>query len=671
MRSLLDRRRRRLAAAVAVWTCAGLGRARAITIRDDVDPSLYVALGAQSQYAAEGFLEVNTGSSGNVTNYNFQTATLIAPDWILTAAHGLVNGTSAYSPSLMTFGQGATAGFPAPISVSQVIIESGFNGNLTVGNDLALVQLSTPVTSVAPATIYSSSLGTLVGQTATVVGYGYTGTGSQGYNTSVIGTRRAMQNVIDTFGQNIVFGGADGDQEYNLSNFSRNIMFTDFDSPNSADWETTNIMGDPTPLPLEGATAPGDSGGGVFVCVNGQTYLAGVTSFGDNMTVSPPLSEYGDFDGYTALTASSSLNLINSTLVTTSSWNQSGGGTWAGLADWSNSNIPEFARATANFGGAITTASTVTLDAAWTVGTINFNNTNSYTLAAGNGGSLTLDSGRSNASAALTDNGGTHFITAPLALNSNLLVTIVNPGDSLLLSGLITGGTNLTIAGSGTLRFGPGVSTPTFGAVTVNSGATLDISTNAVAINYGSPGDSPIAQIAAALGTGYNSGTWTGTGITSSAAAVPGAVKLSVGYADGNTDTGTTAQPNQVLIKYTLAGDANLDGVVNFADFAIVLKYFDQGGTDWSQGNFEYATTGATTNFNDFADVLRNFLQPIPGAGSSEALGNNVLPLGEAALVSVDLTGVQLPEPGAAVLGAVGALGLLSRRRQSENGRGQ
>lgn len=649
----------RLAAAVTAAFCAQSRLAWAITVRDDTDPSLYVNLSAQPAYAASGYIDILTSQSGNVANYNFESGTLIAPDWVLTAAHGVVSGGSVtFSPSAITFGQGPTASFAAPNSVAQVVVEPGFNGDLTQGNDLALIQLSAPITGVAPAAIYPTSLGSVLGQTVTVVGYGDTGNGITGYAAGTLGTRRAMQNVLDNQGGDITNGGADGNTQYSLGQFNSNIVFSDFDSPNSANWPTTNLMGDPAPLPLEGATAPGDSGGGVFLSVNNQTYLAAVTSFGYNFNSNNPLSQYGDAEGYTSLTAAQSINFISANLAVSSTWQLTGGGTWASLSSWNNANIPEFAKASANFGSAALTPSTVTLDANWTVGTLTFNNTNSYTLAAGNGGALTFDGGKTSATTLLTDNGGSHFITAPVALNSNLRVTVANLGDVLTLSGPITGRKNLSIFGNGTLRFAAGVATPTFSAVSVNTGSTLDITTNAVVISYGL--QDPISTIAGELATGYSNGTWTGTGITSSAAAGNNSV-LAVGYADGNTDANTPAGQNQILIKYTLAGDANLDGLVNFQDLVTVVQNFNKPGTDWAQGNFTY---GASTNFADLVAVVQNFNKVLtPAFTASEQLGGSRMPLGFSA--SISPTAVVLPESSGLLAVGMGTAALLARRSRA------
>jgi len=616
---------------------------------------MYTALSAESQYAASGYVDVLTGESESGPLYNFLSGTLIAPDWVLTAAHGVTVNESgpAYPASVITFGQGTDFALPAADSVSQVIVEDGYDGDFYAGDDLALLQLSTPITTVAPAQLYRSNRATLLGQTATVIGYGYSGTGLTG-DTGPIGTRRGMQNVIDTFGGDTVQGGTAGDpMTYDLTGFSNNTFFTDFDAPETASWQNTNIMGSPSPLPLEGATAPGDSGGGVFVTVNSQTYLAGVTSFSYNFNTTPT-GEYGDVDGYTWVNAGPSLGLIDSTLEVTSNWNSSGGGSWAGLSNWDSGGIPEYMAATANFGSAIQTSSTVTLDAAWTVGTVSFNSTNSYTLAPGTGGSLTLFNG-GNSLAALTDNCGSHFITAPMSFSSNVVVTVANAGDVLTLSGPISGTGGMTVAGSGIVRLAAGSGTTTLSALTVSSGATLDITNNKLLINFGTPANDPESAIVAALSSAYSGGKWTGTGITSSTAAGGGAIPLlSVGYADGNVDFNTPAGPNQILVRYTLAGDANLDGQVNFADLLVVAQNFNKTGEDWAGGNFVYNPTGLV-NFADLLIVAQNFNQVLPPGGLANELGGGgTIPLA---------TSVSIPEPSALMM-LIGAGGLMVRRRQ-------
>jgi len=91
-----------------------------------------------------------------------------------------------------------------------------------------------------------------------------------------------------------------------------------------------------------------------------------------------------------------------------------------------------------------------------------------------------------------------------------------------------------------------------------------------------------------------------------------------------------------------------------------------RAGTDWAEGNFEYAANSpsiASTNFNDFADVFKNFLQPFPGGGSGETLGAAIQNL--SATVQTQNTATQLPEPAAFSWGILAAGGLLGRRRRN------
>jgi hypothetical protein len=635
--------------------------ARAIVDRDDVPDSQYTALSASSQYSGAGYVDILGPGVGE-----FGSATLIAPDWVLTAAHAVtVNEMGpAFPATYVTFGQGAsTTPFQvAPNAISQIFVDPNYNGDTTQGSDLALLQLATPITNVTPAVLYPFAAGTELGLTTTVVGYGYTGTGLTGYQSGLgLGTRRAGTNIIDAFGGQTTTGGPGGNSSYDFSSFSSDVMMTDFDDPNNP---SASLMGGTTPTPMEGSTAPGDSGGGAYVTINGQTYITGVTSFlgstSDNTYSTAPDAHYGDFDGFTRLSVPDSQSFLDSILMTTSAWNLAGGGTWASQGSWTGSNIPGFMGATANFGSAITTPSTVTLDGNWTAGTVTFNNTNSYTLCAGNGGSLTLDNGGAMATASVIDNCGCHFITAPIYLNSNVLFNVVNAGNVLTISGPFSGNGGVTVAGSGTLRLAPGGGMTTLSALTVQTGATLDITNNTIGINYGAPGNSPVAAIEAALAHGYSGGNWTGTGINSSTAAAGtiGQV-LSVGYADGNVDIGTPAAANQVLIKFTLAGDALLNGTVNFNDLDIVGQHLNTTGNDWVQGNFNYDPNGVV-NFNDLDIIAQNLNKSLND--SSDSLGGTIMPLGQSASLAIS-NSIALPEPSALAL-VMCAATLAARRRR-------
>ena len=243
------------------------------------------------------------------------------------------------------------------------------------------------------------------------------------------------------------------------------------------------------------------------------------------------------------------------------------------------------------------------------------------------------------------------------------------PGGTGVMT--VSNGGQLSVAGTmmvysnGTVNINGGGAA--VGGLSISGGGVVNVNAS-LAINFGSPGNDPINTIVGYLQSGFNGGAWTGTsGIASTSAAAGGRV-TTLGYLDGNVDTTDSAEvaPNQILVKYTLVGDANLDGIVNFTDFAIVLKNFAQPGTDWAEGNFEYAANSPSiqgTNFNDFADVLKNFLQPLPGGGGAETIGGTVEPL--TTTVQIVPTTPALPEPTSLSLLAAGAGGLLRRRRRS------
>jgi hypothetical protein len=129
-------------------------------------------------------------------------------------------------------------------------------------------------------------------------------------------------------------------------------------------------------------------------------------------------------------------------------------------------------------------------------------------------------------------------------------------------------------------------------SLAITSGGRLDLAGNAMVIRGGSV-DGVGAQIAA----GFNNGAWNGAGgITSSAAAADADASdlTALGYASnavlGKTSfagiTGLTS--SDILVKYTYAGDANLDGQVDIGDLGLLAGGWQQSGKDWLGGDFSY-----------------------------------------------------------------------------------
>ncbi len=142
----------------------------------------------------------------------------------------------------------------------------------------------------------------------------------------------------------------------------------------------------------------------------------------------------------------------------------------------------------------------------------------------------------------------------------------------------------------------------------VLTGGTIDISYFSFYIDYGSNSD-PITTIAGYMQTGYNQQRWTGQGGITSSAAAANPFVYAVGYADFNDPGNPAGLPSgTIYVRYTLLGDANLDGTVNGSDFSIMAANFGLGVTGWDEGNFLY---GSSVNGSDFSVLAANFGQGV------------------------------------------------------------
>jgi hypothetical protein len=249
---------RQLASLLCLITASAIPGATSVwggTIRDDQPDQSYLDLAASPEYASVG-----TFSSG-LTG----CGTLIAPDWVLTAAHLFISSSGSFTINGATY------------TADQLIKNPQYqSGNELQGYDIGLAHLTTPVSGVTPATPYSGSLEPVC--VMTFVGFGMTGTGLTGARRADF-NKRAFQNMADgDFGNPAV------------------LLGSDFDNPHS---EVDNVFGNPAPLLLEGCVAYGDSGGGVFLTIDSKTYLAGVSSFvAATASDGNANSDYGDLTGF-------------------------------------------------------------------------------------------------------------------------------------------------------------------------------------------------------------------------------------------------------------------------------------------------------------------------------------------------------------------------------------
>ena len=181
--------------------------------------------------------------------------------------------------------------------------------------------------------------------------------------------------------------------------------------------------------------------------------------------------------------------------------------------------------------------------------------------------------------------------------------------------------------------------------------AALDIDTNRLVYDYNNAttAATPYATVKDQIISGYADGLWTGQGIRSTDAA--GNPVHAVGYSEsvnvslpggiwafGNS---TAVDADAVLVATTRIGDATLDGLVNFNDLLRLSQNYNLPG-DWAQADFNY---DGTVNFNDLLKLSQNYNQSFSSAQ----------PAGGAAV----------PEPGVLGVLAMGAMGLLARRRRA------
>ena len=247
--------------------------AQAGVIRDDRSDSLYIEKAANALYSSVGQFK-SFGPAGNF----LASGTIISNNWVLTAAH-VVDG----DPRLEFYIDGI------PYTAVSSIAHSKWDGDISKGYDIALVEFGVDFTAMGydPAALYEGS--NEIGKVSTAVGYGTTGTGDTGV---VCGddcfplVKRAGDNMIDAV--------------LSTRGRSNRVLLTDFDNPSDP---SDSSWGSAIPLDLEYLIAPGDSGGGLFIEEFGETFLAGVHSFGWGILDTDPNSNYGDAAGHTRVSS--------------------------------------------------------------------------------------------------------------------------------------------------------------------------------------------------------------------------------------------------------------------------------------------------------------------------------------------------------------------------------
>jgi hypothetical protein len=121
---------------------------------------------------------------------------------------------------------------------------------------------------------------------------------------------------------------------------------------------------------------------------------------------------------------------------------------------------------------------------------------------------------------------------------------------------------------------------------------------------------------------GYNAGAWNGLGINSSTAAGSAlgdglgmALASEVFAGAGGVIGGINLAADDLIIRYTLYGDATLNRQVDVADLGVLASNWQQSPRNWAHGDFDY---NDTINVGDLGMLATNWqanVQPQPAEG--------------------------------------------------------
>jgi len=656
------------AAAMAAPSVAG-------TIRHDRADSLYQSLSLDPKYNAVGGVTYTFGLA-------VATGTLITPKWVLTAGH-VVDDTSTHR----FYVGGTHYNTGLQFTANLLVKNPGWNSNdILAGNDIGLMRLSQAVTNITPASRFT---GTEVGNIATTVGFGETGTGLTGA-TTFDGIKRAGNNTIDALGS--AYGGTASDS----------FVIADFDDPNNADGK--NPFGSAAPLDLEYCAGPGDSGGPSFIGVGTRSYVAGVTSFLE--ALDPPAGDSTDDATYSDTYAVTRVAQFNQWIDDniTIGWKNAASGSFATAANWIGSATPTtgdvagfnaFGTFTVTFSGNVVNhrllarAGNVTLNLNGSVYTLDSNTYeggivvgkypgNNATINVANGslisrdaivaempgstGAIVLNSGATwnalgtiylggswqspGGSAALTVNSGSSLTAYTVRMFGG--GTFNGTGGSASMNS-VSGNGALNISGNGRATINPdgtAAGVCSVASLSISGAGALDLNDNDLVVDYSGP--SPFTTLRSYVFAGFSFVVDpTKTGIVSSTSQNSGGKTILalfdnalVGAGDWPPGSGITIDATAVVGKYTYFGDMNLDRQVTGDDYVAIdsnLNTTPPAGIAWLRGdaNLDGIVTG-----DDYAVIDSN-------------LGNGVgNPLASAAIA--------IPEPGCGLL--LLALPLVPRR---------
>jgi len=209
--------------------------------------------------------------------------------WVLTAAH-VVGSSSTVTVKFYVEGVVFT------YTTSSIYVNENYNST-THDYDVALIYIPEGISSLITSySLYSGTTGSLVGQNLTLVGFGGSGYGNLGYDSSTYPldgvTNRVGQNRIDSLATTVI-------------DSSCVFLSMDFDNPS-----TTGVLGS-LGNDVETTFCTGDSGGAAFVKSGDEYFLAGV-----NCLVDYSGSTMGSYDTFAySVSLPSVMDWINGTVA--------------------------------------------------------------------------------------------------------------------------------------------------------------------------------------------------------------------------------------------------------------------------------------------------------------------------------------------------------------------
>ena len=236
---------------------------------------------------------------------------LIAPNWVLTAAHtfyvpGEDKKPKEASATQILIGQDPNAP-KATYQVESIIFHPTWadgDGGFEKGNDICLIKLTKNVVEVSVASINLDKKQPTLNSKLWFAGFGDYSE-RPGQNANLFSKKHALENILDRKVDALT-------STKNGVSYEGGLLAFDFDSPDgSINTLGDNIMNEqekvlgsgvslPTALPFEATTVSGDSGGPLLAYLNGTWKVIGVLHGGiDDVAPNIKDSAYGDISVFT------------------------------------------------------------------------------------------------------------------------------------------------------------------------------------------------------------------------------------------------------------------------------------------------------------------------------------------------------------------------------------